>query len=288
MIRFIFCLLLFCSLQLSGRIAECHSTKVIEKEIEKDTLVLFDIDKTTLTTSTHLGSPSWFDHLRVKVAQWGLPKEAVIPLIHKVMKQAPHIPVEEATPLLIANLQDKGHLVWALTARIKTAPWDPYFDRTTALHLKGAGIDFEQTQLPEDLSKKTFPATFSYGIIFTDWQPKGPILKNFLQALNYRPAKVVLIDDQLEFLQSVEKAMTEMKIPFVGFHYRYCETWDRPFDILISNIQLQNLDKKGVILSEKEALFVKKRILKQNPSINPDFYLDKLLSGLVKQQVVLK
>lgn len=270
--------------RIVGRIEECHSIETIASEIEADTLVLFDIDKTALITSTQLGSPAWFDHLKIKILQWGLPSEAVVPLVCKVMQKTPHIAVEEATAPLISKLQEEGHLVFALTARLKEAPWDPHFDRTTHNHLKSAGIDFEKTQLPDHFCKRKHPPSFAYGIIFTSWRPKGPVLKHFLEEMAHRPSKVVFVDDQIDFLHSVEQSLAEMKIPFVGFHYRYCEKQFKSFDILVANLQLQHLEEKGEVLPEKAAFIAKRKLLRKNPSINPDFYLDKLLFALVKKQ----
>lgn len=278
--RFLICFLLLLSAHLSGKIVECQSTKDFEKEIKKDTLVLFDLDETTITTSSYLGSKAWFNHLEVKTVQWKVPEKKLISLICKVIQKAPYVPVHKGTPKLIAKLQEEGHLVFALTGRLKVAPWDPKFAATTQKHLASAGVDFTLTQLPSRFIDKKVHPSLAHGIIFSSWQPKGPVLKHFLEHYKHRPAKVVFIEDDLESLKSVEAAMKEMKIPFVGFHYRYSEKKKRPFDILAANIQLQHLMKKGRPLSDKAALKLKKELLEKKGSINPDFYLDKLLSDL--------
>lgn len=286
--RLLICLLLLLTTHLSARIVECRSTKNFEKEIKKDTLVLFDVDDTTITTSSYLGSKAFFNHLEVKIVQWKLPEKAVLSLICKVIQKAAYLPAHKATPKLIAKLQEEGYLVFALTGRLKVAPWDPDFAQTTQKHLAAAGVDFMRTQLPSHFIDKKTPPSFAHGVIFSSWQPKGPVLKEFLQNYKHRPAKVVFIDDDLESLKSVEASMKEMKIPFVGFHYRHCEKKARPFDILTANIQLEHLMKKGVPLSDKAALEAKKKLLKKKRSINPDFYLDKLLSDLVEKQKTLR
>jgi len=290
MLRFFlgFGIALLLSANLSAEIQECYSSQAILSEIDENTLVLVDIDKTSVKSATHLGSEAWHKHLQKKTADWGISDSVLVPLVTRIMQNTVYIAVEKTTPGLIAELQAKKHLIFAFTGRLMVAPWDPQFSRATHNHLKAAGINFELTHIPAQFAHKKFPSSFAHGIIFSNWQPKGPVLKHFLTELDHHPAKVVLIDDQLSFLHSVEKSMAEMKIPFVGFHYRLCEKEEREFDPLIANIQLQHLEEKGSILSERKALLAKKRLLKRKPSINPDFYLDKLFIDLVEKQMVVR
>lgn len=288
MLRIFLGFALLLSTYLSADIQECYSSQAILSEIDENTLVLVDIDKTAVKSATHLGSEAWYNHLERKGSDWGIGDSTLMPLVTRIMQNTAYTLVEETTPGLIAELQAKKHLIFAFTGRLMVAPWDPHFSRATHNHLKAVGIDFERTHIPAHFAHKKFPSSFAHGIIFSNWQPKGPVLKHFLNELDHRPGKVVLIDDQLSFLRSVEKSMAEMKIPFVGFHYRLCEKEEQEFDLLVANIQLQHLEEKGIILSEKSALLAKKRLLKKNPSINPDFYLDKLFIDLVEKQMVLR
>jgi len=279
---YIFVFLSFIGQPIAARIVETHTVSDILDEIQPDTLVLFDIDHTAVMPSTVLGSPEWFAHLHKKLKKAKVSQDRFLPYICKILAYAPHVPVETTTPYLIRSLQDRGHTVWAFTGRLKKAPWDPTFDLTTKRHLNGAGIDFERTSAPFgaklDLSHP--PEAFSYGILFANWTPKGPVLVDFLHQIEHRPTKIVMIDDQASFLQSVENSLAAEKIPFVGYLYHGAKSLEKPFDPMIGNIQLRELCQYGKAISDSEAQVIKKDLLKRKADLSPDFFLDRLIDSL--------
>lgn len=262
-----------------ARIIPIHTAHDILAEVDKDTLVLFDIDNTTLTPSTALGSGPWFDHLKEKLKTTGVDKDDFRHRVSIILRHAHHIPCEETLPELIRSLQARGIPVWGLTARLKNPPWDPHFDRTTQLHLASVGVDFECSQIPLQckLDTKNPPSMFAHGIIFTSWTHKGPVLVDFLKQIDYRPAKIVFIDDQPSFLDSVKESLHKENIPFVGYHYKGWEKSVVNFDLLTANIQLLCLDLFGHLISNEEAEKIKLDLITKDPHLHPDFYLDLVL-----------
>lgn len=69
---------------------------------------------------------------------------------------------------------------------------------------------------------------FYHGILFTDLANKGPSLKIFLDKINYHPKKIVMFDDNLNYLQSVDNEFAKSEIQFTG--YQYTGQWQKEID----------------------------------------------------------
>jgi hypothetical protein len=269
-----------------AKIVEIKTMKDILSEITSDTLVLLDLDDTCVTTESMLGNSPWWEHFTRKMMTAGFDTkttfERVFPLVGKVIQTIPLKPTESEIPFLIQSLQEQNVVVWGLTGRVKQAPYDTNFAGTTHLHLQKIGIDFEKSILPATatLSYTQPPKTFAYGIIFTNHQLKGPILKQFLQNINYSPAKVVMVDDMISHLESVERVLSDLNIPCDCFHYTRLEDAKKNFDPLIGNLQLKALLTQGYIPTDEQATLWKNEMLKLKPSLSPDFYLEELIMNI--------
>ncbi|MDF2578218.1 MAG: hypothetical protein K0S74_1702 [Chlamydiales bacterium] len=57
------------------------------------------------------------------------------------------------------------------------------------------------------------------GIILTALVDKGIVLKAALNKANFKPNKIIFIDDNLSYVKSVEKICEELNIEFIGIHY---------------------------------------------------------------------
>jgi hypothetical protein len=262
-----------------GAIVETQKFSDICSVIDENTLVLIDLDETTITSRTSLGSLLWWDHHKKFWAKVSVDTKTlnqfVNPIIRLIIDTVPQDPVEKTIPETILSLQNHGITIWGFTGRKKISPWDNQHDLTTANSLKNIGIDLAKSQIHKQIDCGTLACYphFSYGILFANWEPKGPYLTEFLTRLKYIPSKVVVIDDTLGQIESVEKAMAEMNIPFVGFYYTKLKEKENKFDAAIGNIQLASLLQHGILLSDEEAAQIKT----ENPTRSPDFYLEELL-----------
>jgi hypothetical protein len=274
---------------VSARIVETHHIADILKEIDQETLVLFDIDETTLTSKTTLGTSAWWEHFIRKLAPTKEEKAQltpfIMPIVHKVTQASQSRTVEPETAQLINSLQERGITVISLTGRCKEAPWDSNFAEYTRDQLQCLGIDFEKSIWPAGvrLDPANPPSNYAYGIIFTNFQPKGPVLLQVLKELNFRPKKVVMVEDLTEFLKSVDQSLAKENIPFVGFRYSHLDNDIKNLDPMIGNIQLYKLLSDGQYVGEEEAAEIKVDFLKQNPKLSPDFYLEALFKCLREQ-----
>lgn len=126
-------------------------------------------------------------------------------------------------------------------------------------NLKLVGIDLSNSFTHKNLTFfKTFPQynknypLFKNGILFTNRQPKGMVFTAFIDLIGHPPKKVIFIDDNLEYLKSVEEAALRMGIEFIGFHYRAIENSCCDFDEKVAQIQYLHLLKYEHWLSEQE------------------------------------
>lgn len=266
-----------------ARIVETFAIEDILPEIESDTLVLLDIDDTLITSSCSLGSSAWWTHFanilfRNKL-DMSKSEEILPPMILKIFEAVPARAIEAKAPALIRELQDRKITVLGLTARSRKTSYAKNFDLITRNQLGSIGISFEQSILPQEFQRK-LPKEFAYGIIFTDQKLKGPVLVKFLQTLNYRPAKIVTLDDSPMQISSLDEALAGIDIPFVGFRYGRLDKQIERFDPLIGNIQMQTLFTTGQLLDDDQA----REVAFENPTLLPNFYLMELHQSLILQE----
>lgn len=162
------------------------------KELTKDSLVIFDIDNTLLT-------------------------------MDRTIK--PQL-VNKSTPALLTMLAQRGIKAVCLTSvdmggicavrrkrKIVTRPAE----------LKFVGLNFEQFFSEGNDQPIVFGDNpnvgFYRGIIFADNESKGTVLAMFLSKMNIHPRNVFFVDDSFNHLLTVLDELFHQNIPFVGLHY---------------------------------------------------------------------
>lgn len=197
-------MLIFCS--LNGEIIRLNSVKNIETYITtKDPLILFDVVKTLIKYD-----PS-YKKMESCVQCLGNNQDKDFK-IKWFFAQA----VEPEAIPLIKHLQQK-YKVGILTKCKKLLTYYKFFQ------LHKLGLDFEDTfpSIPFYYIKKgEQPALFDKGVICSgSGNEKGNILRLFLEKNNIRPTQVIMVDDRLKNLKSIELALKKMNIPFTGIWY---------------------------------------------------------------------
>lgn len=263
-----------------AEIIQVSDIKVLHQYASPDTLILTDIDHTLLKSATHLASHDWWGHVHKTIDKSTITREQAWPVFGPqtiwIMHQVPAQPMQEDTAQVIRQLQDKKIHVMALTARPKSSSYCAHYDRLTRDHLKKIDVDFTLSTLPAELAfteVETPLWSCCYGVIFTGKVPKGISLVAFLNDHNYKPARVVLIDDLLPQLESMEKALAEVGIEFVGLHYVQTH---KPFDAAIANIQWHALLTTGVVPSDEEVAKIKEKF----PERDVDYMLNYVIDSV--------
>ena len=114
----------------------------------------------------------------------------------------------------------------------------------TVQQLSMIGVSLEQGSIHSgDLQMHLKePATYTQGILFAgDRNEKGTVLKQFFAEVGYSPSQIVFIDDKLKHVQSVEVAMKELAVPFLGFRYGVTDAKVKAFNEDIRLLRLFSL-----------------------------------------------
>lgn len=83
---------------------------------------------------------------------------------------------------------------------------------------------------------------YQNGILFTGlFCSKGTALKAFLEKIKWKPTQIIMIDDKIDNLTSVQKELQSLHIPFRGYEYTAYEKLPAYFDKEIVEAQMQYL-----------------------------------------------
>ena len=125
-------------------------------------------------------------------------------------------------------------------------------------HLKELGLNFKVNgEVTFPVQAGFVPPSFKYGVLYCgdfykkDPNNKGKVLSLYLNWLDWRPKRVVLIDDSKKNIESVERELDRREIPFLGFHYIPKEL--DPLDETVAELQYRTLINQKRWLSDKAA-----------------------------------
>lgn len=271
---FLFSLLTLFSVSIHAEIKEINNIDDIRPYITQSTdLVLFDVDDTLITNSTSIGSPAWRSWAKTKIPAVTADFVIYDALTLFMAQKVDYKPVDPSTVLLISELQSDNVPVFAFTARGRSEWYTTTIegvDQFTHQQLNQVGIDFNRTLIPAELQNLE-PEYFNNGIIFAKHIIKGDLLKHLFKDLNYLPTSIIFVDDRLDQVQSVEAAVAETGIPFIGFWYTRVEL-ENKFDPMAANLQLESLLLNNEILSDEQA----QDLLSNTPQSDPVEYLKSI------------
>lgn len=230
---------------LCAMIVEHHQFSAIFDHLNEDdnhryTLVILDIDNTIAQTIMLIGSDQWVAHEMEKRVKQGLSyRQAWLEIadlyvaIHHVIDL---LPAEEITPALIKELQKRGIIVIAVTARL------PKLAHRTIVQLKRIGIDLTHAALwhEELISDSDLNYHYKDGIIFCDGNDKGKVLHAVLQRIGHQPKKIIAIDDREKNLHAIKKIF-ESHVEFIGIRYGHLDKKVAEFDPIQAEKELQQL-----------------------------------------------
>lgn len=266
---------LICGFQLSANIIETNEMSTVENHITNDTLVLFNITGTLYEPSTTLSDNQWRTYFSERVNAIVQNKSCADRLINNVknaiVNNLPKKPVEEFTPPFIANLQDQKIVVLGISQKQVSTSYADNFGLITRNHLLNVGINLENTLGYLHMNgQDNQDHSFTYGIIFTNKKPVGPAITAFLNRLENKPSKIIMVDNSLKSLNNAEESLMTTGIPFQGFRYGRSDILKQNFDPTIGTIQFFYFIAQEQIISDERALQVKE----SNPDVDYNALLD--------------
>lgn len=247
------------------------------KTNENDVLVIFDVDEVLITTSDIFIHPEC-DSIFLKLvlqefekAKTPEDKEKLENLLSLSMARPVRHLVEESTPIFIKKVQKQGIKTIALTS-CQTGKFGviPLVEHWRIDQLKALDIDFSSSfdwigpVRFTEIAKKDKPAPlFEKGILFSKGYSKGEVLEAFLKRLNWKPSKVIFIDDLAENLQSLKQYLDALNIPFAGFQYLKANLPQEKINAALIEFQFRHLIDTGEWLNDETVIEII-----QNQAIN--------------------
>lgn len=219
-----------------GEIQEIHELKQIKQvlsPITKTDWILFDIDY-TLTAPDHPMLQMAIikqnkQRFREELSKFSDEEKKLIPVL--MVTQAPSKLLTNESPHLIQELMGLGATVFGFTA-IDTGvvPHIGEVPVWRAKELERLGIHFSNyvnSSLPDEkIEFVQFPPfrgaypLYDKSVLYANvTASKGSVLKAFLDKISEKPTRIVLIDDTLENLQSMQHELDQLGIFFLGLHY---------------------------------------------------------------------
>lgn len=261
-------LLIFSVLVLDGLEATIHQAqnlsfiKTFLENANENDLIVFDVDETLQVADDRVLRPcgeQYFEDQFTKLSAL-IPEEKLSFLESKLLISRTMGLVDSELPILIRRLQERSLKVIACTGLITgRLGVIPSLEDWRYQELDWLGFDFSDV-FPSynhivfgELKDRHRLPIFKKGILFAADLPKGEILQAFLNRIKWRPQRVFFIDDTLEYVQSVEKAMQQAGIAFIGFHYVAVDALNEQLDEELAALQFAHLFEKEEWLNDTHA-----------------------------------
>jgi hypothetical protein len=186
----------------------------------------------------------------------------------KILSQSEFKPVEQCTLQIIKDLQMRSIKFIALTFQRTGASGEiSCMQEWRIKKLLNVGIDFGQNFKEQEI---VFDALiinphhlpmFYKGILMTAFNPKGPVLKAFLDHIKWLPSNVIFFDDNKGQIESVEQEMIKCNISFQGYWYKGAKSLKpQPLNQEVVRLQFDYLKQYNDILSIDEAVIQKPKL----------------------------
>lgn len=240
---------------MSTYIFESKRIDAILDFIDLDSFFIFDVDHTLIEPPQVIGSTYWEKHFMRRLIDQGF--ESVIAskkaqTLWKEIQKSTNVQIVDQEVLnLISYLKSRNIPILGLTSRDK-AIVDLTFKQLESVQLH----DIFSFQNPCRCFGIQPDCYFSKGMVFCGDNPKDLGLRLLLDYIQFKPKKIIFVDDQKSHLYELEEMAYQSNIHYVGMHYT-ASTHEK-FNFEIARVQERFLPK---IISDDEAL----QLIEKNP-----------------------
>jgi FMN phosphatase YigB (HAD superfamily) len=201
----IFCFLITLPTLLCGKIIETDSIMSILEYVQKETLVIADLDNTLIESETQLGSSQWGDYLGTLYTEPGKSFEEIDLLIAKMAcKVQPVIKIRCVDPQtleMINQLHEQRVDFMGLTAR---RPCEIHYTHKQLTSLKINLSNIINEGFLGCISDSAKGIIYHQGVVFcTPMHKKSYALALFLEKSKLYPKRIVFIDDKLSHVKDI-------------------------------------------------------------------------------------
>ncbi|MCH9611916.1 MAG: hypothetical protein S4CHLAM102_03900 [Chlamydiia bacterium] len=213
---------LICPLFASAEIIETNRFDTINEHITEDTLILLDIDNTLIEPTQEMGTNQWFEH-RIKLyAESGLSKRDALEYALSEWTAVQYMTQVKLVEPQIADIVDKlqqNYRVMGLTTR------GLGLATRTVHQLESVDIDLSKAT-PYDTEIYFYNGEgclYRHGILFTCGTDKAHALEQVMQSKEWKPSKIVFINDKLTHLLPIERLCAKNDVEFIGLRYNHLD-----------------------------------------------------------------
>ncbi len=244
----------------------------IVKDSDDHTLVIWDVDGVLLIGSDrifhseniHSGlNNEYVDYMKNK---YDLTPEQRDKFISQLISKRPVELVDKIIPNIMRDLKARHIKTIALTqyavgpiGDIKSIE-DWRIDELDKLGIKFdlAFKKLDQIELQKLPSFNGHHPLFKHGILFCNRSAKGDVLGSFLDIVEsiteWKPNKIIFIDDKMESLELVQVELKRRNIAFIGLHYSVALDFPTEVDDKIVKLQYEHVMQNGIWLNDQMAL----------------------------------
>lgn len=249
--RSLFFILISICCDLQSLILETSNFQDVLAYIDDETLFVSDIDNTLIRPVQSLGTDEWSIYYQNLLQQQGKEKTEAFAQMSRLFNIIHEISdVKLVCPKIsegFSELKKQNCKMLGLTARNAKA------STLTFRELASVNIDFSSNSPFSDFIEleAPFPYVHFQGVIFaTTKNRKGDVLVNFLKHIDFKPKKLVFVDDKWSHVKEVIETAEKEGIPTVGIRYSAADEEVLNFNPVIADIQLKYL---GKIISDEDA-----------------------------------
>lgn len=263
----------------SFQFSQINSLEELKDEFDESTLMVFDIDEVLITTEDHFNHP-YAEKLLLSIMQQAISNAKTDDEKRELEKRLSLcilLPrrgvIEPNAPTIVSRMQQKGAKVIGLTS-LPTGTFGliSQLERWRIEHLQSLNIKFThdffelERRIFETLQdEEKYDPLYDEGILFSPGYHKGDVLKEFLKTINWKPSKVIFVDDLVENIASVHDALKSMGIPFEGYQYLGAHRFFKELNEEVISYQISHLLDTKEWLSDLE---VKSRIVQPFKALN--------------------
>lgn len=230
--------LLFYTIPCSANIIKTDDVKVIEKIVEKackNTLIVFDIDDTLIMSTEEFAIREPIRKSLTKNLKEKYNQHQFKTIFSDFFKKRTVTPVDPEIITLVKFIEARKLPMVALTGW-----WTGQFgtiEKMEELRFKGLNevmlsfvhtSPFKKSMTFPKLKTKHGTPMLKDGVILTALADKGTVLKAVLDRSRFRVREIIFIDDDLNYLKSVQKMCLKNGIKFQGIHYTAAELTPLP------------------------------------------------------------
>jgi hypothetical protein len=249
--------LLFLFLLSYGEAAVIETTTIRDAlpYIDATTWVLIDLDNTLYEGKQALGHTEWFyDQAHALMRNEGMTLEeatrACYPEWIEVQKICPVKCVEEIFIPTLKELRNRNIVIMGLTHR------QPSIADSTIRQIASLDWNFAHSAPTHhcfSVPSET-PTLYTNGVLFTgEYNKKGEIFVRFLSLIEQKPKKILFIDDKLNHVEEVGRAVEKLGIEYTGIHFTAIQYAEKVYWPEIAEFQKKFLQK---IMSNEAALLL--------------------------------